>query len=130
VEICNAFDDDCDGEIDNDACPSGYICAGEACVASDQTGGSAGGAAASGGGPAAFAGGSAAGGSSVEAANAGMTNGMSRDSGCAIGASLPRPARAAHVCRACFATVIGAGCLVVGLIRRRKRRQWRAGVAH
>ena len=137
VEICNAFDDDCDGEIDNDACPSGYACAGEACVASDQTGGSAGGAAATAGGAAASAGraaasagGAAAGGALVEAPNAGTTNGMSRESGCAIGAPLPRPARAAHVCRACFATVIGAACLVVRLLRRRKRRQCRGVVAH
>ena len=136
VEICNAFDDDCDGEIDNDACPSGYVCAGEACVPSDQTGGSAGGAAASAGGAAASAGGAAAssggaaaGGSSVEVPNAGTTNGVSRESGCAIGALLPRPARAAHVCRACFVMVI-AGCLAVRLSRRRKRRQCRGVVAH
>ncbi len=39
VEMCNSFDDDCDGEIDNgDLCPPGQICAAGACsIVGDPT---------------------------------------------------------------------------------------------
>jgi hypothetical protein len=116
AETCNAFDDDCDGQIDNDACPTGYICAGDACVPSDQTGGA-------GGSSTGADGGRASGGSSVELPDTGTPKDTPQASGCAMTAWSQRPAAVGCFDQKLVATVVGVGCLAVGFVRRKKRRK-------
>jgi putative metal-binding protein len=116
AESCNAFDDDCDGEIDNDACPSGYVCAGDACVPAGSGG--------SGGGATLDIGGRGnGGGSSLEPPDRGTVNEMPPASGCAMApAPQRRPARSGSYGEP-FAMLVGAGCMAVPILRRKKRRR-------
>jgi len=116
VETCNAFDDDCDGELDNDACPAGFVCAGEACVASNPAGGAGGGSALSVGGR------PNAGSSSVEPPHSGTADDPAQASGCATAPWPGRGVAAGSRERELFALVVAAGCFAVPITRRRKRR--------
>jgi len=117
-ELCNAFDDDCDGENDNGACPAGMICWGDQCVSigGDGAGGTRGtGGSTSGGGGAVSGAGGAFGGAS------GSRGGQPPASGCAVASGSERPPDRRSARESWTATAL-AVCLTVFALRRTKRR--------
>src|SRR6478735_11114879 len=117
VEICNLRDDDCDGEIDDDSCASGFTCAGYACVPRAEPSANAG------GGSTAGAGGALGVGGSTMTANAGAQHEAAPQSGCAV-AVFRRPRAGRGRCETGLSvTIVALGCLAYSLRRGRRRKK-------